>query len=131
MLLRIAAHAISAYARPSDLALDPMCVIGTTLVEAIHLGRSVLGVEYEPPNRRAPLARYDPDRRRFAARIPTVTSGAAGDVRPVATPGTLPQVLRTGAPLAAPPKPKHIQYKDFRPTAEAVSRWMVTSGVAP
>ncbi|WP_078992786.1 TRM11 family SAM-dependent methyltransferase [Streptomyces sp. MMG1121] len=48
MLPRIAAHAISIYSRPGDLVLDPMCGIGTTLVEAIHLGRSALGVEYEP-----------------------------------------------------------------------------------
>ncbi|WP_079085099.1 TRM11 family SAM-dependent methyltransferase [Streptomyces dysideae] len=48
MLPRIAAHAISTYTRPGDLVLDPMCGIGTTLVEAIHLGRSALGVEYEP-----------------------------------------------------------------------------------
>ncbi|MGW0207675.1 TRM11 family SAM-dependent methyltransferase [Streptomyces sp. NPDC003233] len=47
MLPRIAAHAISTYTRPGDLVLDPMCGIGTTLVEAIHLGRSALGVEYE------------------------------------------------------------------------------------
>ena len=48
MLPRIATHAISTYTRPGDLVLDPMCGIGTTLVEAIHLGRSALGVEYEP-----------------------------------------------------------------------------------
>ncbi|WP_371273126.1 TRM11 family methyltransferase [Streptomyces sp. MUSC 14] len=47
MLPRIAGHAISTYTRPGDLVLDPMCGIGTTLVEAIHLGRSALGVEYE------------------------------------------------------------------------------------
>ncbi|GGO99333.1 TRM11 family SAM-dependent methyltransferase [Wenjunlia tyrosinilytica] len=48
MLPGIAAHAIRTYTRPGDLVLDPMCGIGTTLVEAIHLGRSALGVEYEP-----------------------------------------------------------------------------------
>ncbi|MFF4960945.1 TRM11 family SAM-dependent methyltransferase [Streptomyces sp. NPDC001222] len=48
MLPRIAAHAIATYTRPGDLVLDPMCGIGTTLVEAIHLGRNALGVEYEP-----------------------------------------------------------------------------------
>nr|WP_246198883.1 hypothetical protein [Actinomadura syzygii] len=30
------------------LGVDPMCGIGTTLVEAIHLGRNAVGVEYEP-----------------------------------------------------------------------------------
>src|SRR4051794_1472050 len=48
MLPSIAAHAITAYTRPGDLVLDPMCGIGTSLVEAVHLGRDVTGVEYEP-----------------------------------------------------------------------------------
>ncbi|MEG8179365.1 site-specific DNA-methyltransferase [Nocardia terpenica] len=47
MLPAIAAHAIAHYTRPGDLVLDPMCGIGTTLVEALHLGRSAIGVEYE------------------------------------------------------------------------------------
>jgi modification methylase len=33
---------------PGDLVADPMCGIGATLVEAIHLGRDAIGVEYEP-----------------------------------------------------------------------------------
>ena len=48
MLPAIAAHAITAYTQPGDLVLDPMCGIGTTLVEAIHAGRDAIGVEYEP-----------------------------------------------------------------------------------
>ena len=48
MLPAIAAHAIATYTQPGDLVLDPMCGIGTTLVEAVHLGRDVIGVEYEP-----------------------------------------------------------------------------------
>ena len=48
MLPAIAAHAITAYTKPGDLVLDPMCGIGTTLVEAAHLGRHGIGVEYEP-----------------------------------------------------------------------------------
>lgn len=47
MLPAIAAHAISAYSAPGDLVLDPMCGIGTTLVEAVHAGRDAIGVEYE------------------------------------------------------------------------------------
>lgn len=49
MLPAIAARAITEYTQPGDLVLDPMCGIGTTLVEAIHLGRDAVGVEYEPP----------------------------------------------------------------------------------
>ncbi|MDG4857579.1 DNA methyltransferase [Streptomyces sp. T-3] len=48
MLPALAAHAIRIYTRPGDLVLDPMCGIGTTLVEALHLGRNAIGVEYEP-----------------------------------------------------------------------------------
>jgi tRNA G10 N-methylase Trm11 len=33
---------------PGDLVLDPMCGIGTTLIEALHQDRRALGVEYEP-----------------------------------------------------------------------------------
>ena len=47
MLPAIAAHAIVAYTRPGELVLDPMCGIGTTLVEAAHLGRDAAGVEFE------------------------------------------------------------------------------------
>jgi modification methylase len=47
MLPAIAAHAITAYTAPGDLVLDPMCGIGTTLVEAVHTGRDAIGVEYE------------------------------------------------------------------------------------
>jgi modification methylase len=48
MLPAIAATAIARYTRPGDLVLDPICGIGTTLIEAVHLGRDAIGVEYEP-----------------------------------------------------------------------------------
>ena len=48
MLPAIAATAITRYTQPGDLVADPMCGIGTTLVEAIHLGRDAIGAEYEP-----------------------------------------------------------------------------------
>lgn len=48
MLPAIAAQAIEAFTRPGDIVVDPMCGIGTTLVEAVHLGRDAFGVEYEP-----------------------------------------------------------------------------------
>lgn len=48
MLPAVAAHAIDHYTDPGDLVLDPMCGIGTTLVEAVHAGRRAVGVEYEP-----------------------------------------------------------------------------------
>ncbi|MBN9098204.1 MAG: site-specific DNA-methyltransferase [Pseudonocardia sp.] len=48
MLPAIAGHAIARYTDPGDLVLDPMCGIGTTLVEAVDQGRRAVGVEYEP-----------------------------------------------------------------------------------
>jgi modification methylase len=48
MLPAIAQTAIGRYTTPGELVLDPMCGIGTTLVEAAWLGRRGLGVEYEP-----------------------------------------------------------------------------------
>jgi len=48
MLPAIAATAITRYTAPGDLVADPMCGIGTTVIEAIHLGRDAIGVEYEP-----------------------------------------------------------------------------------
>ena len=47
MLPAVAAHAITTYTRPGELVLDPMCGIGTTLVEALHQNRRAIGVEYE------------------------------------------------------------------------------------
>jgi hypothetical protein len=55
MLPELAAHAIATFTKPGDVVVDPMCGIGTTLVEAAHLGRDSFGVEYEP--RWAVLAR--------------------------------------------------------------------------
>jgi modification methylase len=48
MLPEIARRAIESYSVPGDVVLDPMCGIGTTLVEAMHLGRNAVGIEYEP-----------------------------------------------------------------------------------
>jgi SAM-dependent methyltransferase len=48
MLPALAREAIGRYSHPGELVLDPMCGIGTTLVEAIHLDRRALGVELEP-----------------------------------------------------------------------------------
>lgn len=55
MLPAVARHAIAVYTRPGEVVLDPMCGIGTSLVEAVHLDRQAVGVEYEP--RWADLAR--------------------------------------------------------------------------
>lgn len=48
MLPHLAAHAINSYTAPGDLVFDPMCGSGTTLVEAMHLGRHGIGIDIEP-----------------------------------------------------------------------------------
>jgi hypothetical protein len=48
MLPTIARYAIRTYTRPGELVFDPMAGIGTTVVEAMHLHRHGIGVEYEP-----------------------------------------------------------------------------------
>lgn len=47
MLPALARTVIERYTRPGDLVVDPLCGIGTTLVEAIHFGRRAVGVEIE------------------------------------------------------------------------------------
>ncbi len=55
MLPELARRIITTYSTPGGLVVDPMCGIGTTLVEAAALGRQAVGVELEP--RWATLAR--------------------------------------------------------------------------
>jgi modification methylase len=55
MLPELARRLVTEYCPPSGLVVDPMCGIGTTLVEAATLGRRAVGVELEP--RWAGLAR--------------------------------------------------------------------------
>lgn len=47
MLPALARTAIERYSSSDDLVVDPMCGIGTTVVEATHLGRRAIGVELE------------------------------------------------------------------------------------
>jgi modification methylase len=47
MLPALARHAIETFTEPGDVVVDPMCGIGTSLVEAVHLGRHAVGVELE------------------------------------------------------------------------------------
>lgn len=43
----LAAALIEDYTRPGDLVLDPLAGTGTTLVEAVHIGRNAIGIEIE------------------------------------------------------------------------------------
>jgi modification methylase len=59
MLPELARRLVAEYCPPGRLVVDPMCGIGTTLVEAAALGRRAIGVELEP--RWAELARANVD----------------------------------------------------------------------
>src|SRR5437762_14102802 len=48
MLPSIARYLIATYTLPGEWVLDPMSGIATTVIEAMHLGRNGIGVEYEP-----------------------------------------------------------------------------------
>jgi modification methylase len=77
MLPAIARQAIAAYSHPGDLVLDPMCGIGTTLVEAIHLGRNAIGVELEARWAQLASANLTHARRQGATATATVITGDA------------------------------------------------------
>ena len=87
MLPAIAATAITRYTGPGDLVADPMCGIGTTLVEAIHLGRDAVGVEYEPRWARIAAANITCARRNGAAGEAEVIRGDARQLPALLPPG--------------------------------------------
>lgn len=64
MLPAVASYAIEHLTAPGELVFDPMCGAGTTLVEALHLGRVAVGVELE--SRWAGLARANIEHNRRA-----------------------------------------------------------------
>src|SRR4051812_19027055 len=47
MATSICRYLINCYTQPGDWVLDPMAGIGTTMVEAMYLGRHGVGVEFE------------------------------------------------------------------------------------
>ncbi|MGY0497471.1 TRM11 family SAM-dependent methyltransferase [Nocardia sp. FBN12] len=94
MFPAIVQHAVETYTRPGDLVLDPMCGIGTTLVESLHLGRRAVGVEYE--SRWAELARTNIELAREAG-IDLDANVYHGDARKLAD--LIPAELRGQASL--------------------------------
>jgi modification methylase len=96
MLPAIAAAAITRYTAPGDLVADPMCGIGTTLSEAVYLGRDALGVEFEGRWARIAAANIDWARRHGAAGHAEVIQGDARQLRsliPPAMAGTAALIL--------------------------------------
>ena len=92
MLPAIAATAITRYTQPGDLVADPMCGIGTTLVEAIHLGRDAIGVEYEPRWAHIAAANITHARRHGATGEAEVTRGDARQLPALLPAGTAGRV---------------------------------------
>ncbi|WP_274704688.1 TRM11 family SAM-dependent methyltransferase [Actinomadura geliboluensis] len=103
MLPAIAATVIEAFTDAGDLVVDPMCGIGTTLVEAIHLGRDAAGVEYEPDFVHLTLGNLRHARSQGATGTPQLV---CGDARNIAT---LYQALQGKAALVltSPPYGSH------------------------
>jgi modification methylase len=77
MLPALARQAVETYSDPGDLILDPMCGIGTTLVEAIHAGRTAVGVELEPRWAKLARANIEHAQRQGASSIAQVIEGDA------------------------------------------------------
>jgi modification methylase len=96
MLPALAGRIVTEYSNPGDLVCDPLCGVGTTLVEAAALGRRAVGLELEAgwarlarANLRAAL---DPEHRRLAevrqgdaTRLPGRLADLAGRVDLVCT----------------------------------------------
>jgi modification methylase len=82
MLPALARRAIETYSEPGALVVDPMCGIGTTLVEAIDLGRRAIGVELEP--RWAKLAAANIEHAHEDRRTRALAQVAEGDARELA-----------------------------------------------
>jgi len=80
MLPAIAAQAIRSFTEPRDRVADPMCGIGTTLIEAVHLGRDAIGVEYEPRWARLAAAGVSHARAQGASGSADVFQGDARDL---------------------------------------------------
>ncbi|MCX4750604.1 DNA methyltransferase [Kitasatospora sp. NBC_01287] len=103
MLPAIAAHAISTYTAPGQLVLDPMCGIGTTLIEAVDLGRNALGIELEGRWTATARANLHLARTRGATGTATVTTGDARHTHTLLDPehhGRV-QLLLTSPPYGA------------------------------
>ncbi|MFG1710848.1 TRM11 family SAM-dependent methyltransferase [Nonomuraea sp. M3C6] len=122
MLPSIAARVIETYTGPGELVVDPMCGIGTTLVEAAHLGRHAAGVEYEERWARLAVANLSHAKKRGASGFGRVV---AGDSRHIAR--LLPDLVgRAALVLTSPPygAATHGHIRSTRDTGEpGVRKW--------
>ncbi|WP_329237614.1 site-specific DNA-methyltransferase [Actinoallomurus sp. NBC_01490] len=122
MLPALAATAIASYTKPGDLVLDPMCGIGTTLVEAVHLDRTAIGIECEA--RWANLARANLDLARDHG-APGTGAVITGDARNASALMTDPHVVGNVALLLTSPpygQSTHGQVRSSRETGHTSVR---------
>ena len=131
MLPAIAATAITRYTVPGDLVADPMCGIGTTLVEAAYLGRHGLGVEYEERWARLAAANIAYARRHGATGNAEVIQGDARQLQGLLPPGTAgTAALIVTSPPYGPSI--HGQVKaEARTGGGKVTKWDNTYGTDP
>jgi modification methylase len=124
MLPSIAAAAITRYTRPGDLVADPMCGIGTTLVEAVHLGRDGLGVEYEERWAAVAAANVAHARRQGATGSAQVIRGDARLLPGLIPPGTAGQAaLVVTSPPYGPSVHGQVTAEQRRGTAGGVRKY--------
>ena len=132
MLPAIAATAITRYTEPGDLVADPMCGIGTTLVEAVHLGRDGLGVEYEARWARLAAANIAYARRHGAAGNAEVIRGDARQLPGLLPPGTAGRVaLVVTSPPYGPQRPRAGQGRAARAAAAGSRKYDNRYGTRP
>src|SRR5688500_222637 len=116
MLPALARTVIETYTEPGDVVVDPMCGIGTTIIEALHLGRDGYGVEYEP--HWATLARGNVAfaRTRGAGGRGVIVNGDCRHLRALLPAGLVGQVRLV---LTSPP---------YGPTTHGLLRWEAGRG---
>jgi modification methylase len=99
MLPELARRAVETFSEPGTLVLDPMCGIGTTLLEASQLGRRAIGIELEP--RWADLARANLAQhhsRKWKARVIDGDARCAPQLLKRHTRGALADLILTSPP---------------------------------
>lgn len=124
MLPAIAATAIARYTQPGDLVADPMCGIGTTLVEAVHAGRDGLGIEYEDRWAAVAAANVAHARRQGAAGDAEVIRGDARQLPSLLPPGTEGRAaLVVTSPPYGPSVHGQVTAEQRRGTGGGVRKW--------
>jgi site-specific DNA-methyltransferase (adenine-specific) len=57
--LNVLSSLVRAFSRPGDHVLDPFCGSGSTIVAALRLGRSAIGIELDPKFAEAAKSRLE------------------------------------------------------------------------